>query len=37
MKLLNHFKLKDIKGKIINTKDVKVKIIQKILKGLKGY
>ena len=31
MKLLNNLKLTDIKGKIINTEDVKIKIIQKIL------
>ena len=31
MKLLNNLKLTDIKGKIINAKDVKVEIIQKIL------
>ena len=31
MKLLNNSKLTDIKGKIINTEDVKVKIIQEIL------
>ena len=31
MKLLNNLKLTDITGKIINTKDVKIKIIQKIL------
>ena len=31
MKLLNNLKLTDIRGKIINTKDVKIKIIQKIL------
>jgi hypothetical protein len=32
MKLLNNLTLTDIRGKIINTKDVKIKIIQKILK-----
>ena len=31
MKLLNNLKLTDIRGKIINTKDVKIKIIQEIL------
>jgi transcription antitermination factor NusA-like protein len=31
MKLLNNIKFTDIRGKIINTKDVKIKIIQKIL------
>jgi hypothetical protein len=31
MKLLNKLTLTDIRGKIINTKDVKIKIIQKIL------
>jgi hypothetical protein len=31
MKLLNNLKLTDIKGYIINAKDVKVEIIQKIL------
>ena len=31
MKLLNNLKLTNIKGKIINAKDVKVKIIQTIL------
>ena len=31
MKLLNKLKLRDIRGKIINTKDVKNKIIQIIL------
>jgi hypothetical protein len=31
MKLLNNLKLTDIKGNIINAKDVKVKIMQKIL------
>jgi hypothetical protein len=31
MKLLNNSTLTDIRGKIINTKDVKIKIIQKIL------
>jgi hypothetical protein len=31
MKSLNNLKLTDIKGKIINAKDVKVKIIQKCL------
>ena len=31
MKSLNNLKLTDIKEKIINTKDVKVKIMQKIL------
>ena len=31
MKLLNNLKLTDIKGKMFNTKDVKVKIIQKFL------
>ena len=31
MKLLNNLKLTDIKEKIVNAKDVKVKIIQKIL------
>ena len=31
MKLLNNLKLTDIRGKIINTKEVKIKIIQKIL------
>ena len=31
MKLLNNLKLTDIRGKIINTKDVKIKIIQDIL------
>jgi esterase/lipase superfamily enzyme len=31
MKLLNNLKITDIRGKIINTKDVKIKIIQKIL------
>ena len=31
MKLLNNLKLTDIRGKIINTKDLKIKIIQKIL------
>jgi hypothetical protein len=31
MKLLNNLTLTDIRGKIINTKDVKIKIIQKIL------
>jgi hypothetical protein len=31
MKLLNNLKLTDIRGKNINTKDVKIKIIQKIL------
>jgi len=31
MKLLNNLKLTDIKEKIVNTKDVKVKIIHKIL------
>ena len=31
MKLLNNLKLTNIRGKIINTKDVKIKIIQKIL------
>jgi hypothetical protein len=31
MKLLNNLKLTDNRGKIINTKDVKVKIIQEIL------
>jgi hypothetical protein len=31
MKLLNNLKLTDIRGKIINTKDVKIKIKQKIL------
>jgi hypothetical protein len=31
MKLLNNLKLTDIRGNIINTKDVKIKIIQKIL------
>ena len=31
MKLLNNLKLTDIRGKIINTKDAKIKIIQKIL------
>ena len=30
MKLLNNLKLTDIRGKTINTKDVKIKIIQKI-------
>lgn len=30
-KLLNNLKLTDNKGKIINTKDVQVKIIQEIL------
>ena len=28
LKLLNNLKLKDIRGKIINTKDIKFKIIQ---------
>jgi hypothetical protein len=32
MKLLNNLKLTDIRSNIINTKDVKIKIIQKILK-----
>ena len=32
MKLLNNLKLTDIRGKIINAKDVKIKIIHKILK-----
>ena len=31
MKLLNNLKLTDIRGKLINTKDVKIKIIQKII------
>jgi hypothetical protein len=31
MKLLNNLTLTDIRGKIINTKDMKIKIIQKIL------
>jgi hypothetical protein len=31
MKLLNNLKLTDIKEKIVNAKDVKVKIIQNIL------
>jgi hypothetical protein len=31
MKLLNNLKLTDIRVKIINTKDVKIKIIQEIL------
>ena len=31
MKLLTNLKLTDIRGKIINTKDIKIKIIQKIL------
>jgi hypothetical protein len=31
MKLLNNLKLTDIKEKIVNAKDVKAKIIQKIL------
>jgi hypothetical protein len=31
MKLLNNLKFTDIRGKIIITKDVKIKIIQKIL------
>jgi hypothetical protein len=31
MKLLNNLTLTDIRSKIINTKDVKIKIIQKIL------
>jgi hypothetical protein len=31
MKLLNNLKFTDIRGKIINTKDCKIKIIQKIL------
>jgi hypothetical protein len=31
MKLLNNLTLTDIRGKIINTKDVKIKIKQKIL------
>jgi hypothetical protein len=31
MKLLNYLKLTDIRGNIINTKDVKIKIIQTIL------
>jgi hypothetical protein len=31
MKLLNNLTLTDIRGKIINTKDVKIKIIQNIL------
>jgi hypothetical protein len=31
MKLLNNLKLTDIRGKIINTKDVKIKTIQNIL------
>ena len=31
MKLLNNLKLTDITGKIINTKDVKIRIIQNIL------
>ena len=31
MKLLNNLTLTDIRGKIINTKDVKIKIIQQIL------
>jgi hypothetical protein len=31
MKLLNNLTLTDIRDKIINTKDVKIKIIQKIL------
>ena len=39
MKLLNNLKLTDIKGQIINAKDVKVKIMQKILnkKSLPKY
>jgi transcription antitermination factor NusA-like protein len=37
MKLLNNLKLTDIRGKIINTKGVKIKIIQTILKeNIKG-
>jgi hypothetical protein len=31
MKLLNNLKFTDIRGKIINTKDAKIKIIQNIL------
>ena len=31
MKLLNNLKFTDIRGKIINTKDAKIKIIQKVL------
>ena len=31
MKLLNNLKLIDIRGKIFNTKDVKIKIIQELL------
>jgi hypothetical protein len=31
MKLLNNLKLTDIRGKLINTKDVKIKIIQIII------
>jgi hypothetical protein len=31
MKSLNNLKLTDIRGKIINTKDVKIKIIQELL------
>ena len=31
MKVLNNLKLTDIKGNIINAKDVKVKIMEKIL------
>jgi hypothetical protein len=39
LKLLNNLKLTDIKGNIINAKDVKVKIMQKILnkKSLPKY
>ena len=31
MKSLNNIKLTDIRGKIINTKDLKIKIIQELL------
>ena len=31
LRLLNNFKLTNIRGKIINTKDIKFKIIQEIL------
>jgi homoaconitase/3-isopropylmalate dehydratase large subunit len=37
MKLLNNLKLTDIRGKIINAKDVKIKIIHKILKKKNHY
>ena len=39
MKVLNNLKLTDIKGNIINAKDVKVKIMEKILykKSLPKY